>query len=90
MAWTNRRRVKRSYKGEWPKLRLMILDRDGRICGICHLPGADQVDHKDPLGSDDPSNLRAAHKTCNLSKAGREDTPRLSRKRAAEPHPGMI
>lgn len=48
-----------------------MLRRDQGICGICGKPGADHVDHIVAVvngGTDDPSNLRAAHGACNLSK----------------------
>jgi 5-methylcytosine-specific restriction endonuclease McrA len=41
---------------------------------ICGQPGADTVDHITPIsagGTDDPANLSAAHKRCNLAKGAR-------------------
>ena len=41
------------------------------ICHICGLPGADTRDHVIPLnagGSNDPSNIKPAHRACNSSK----------------------
>lgn len=48
--------------------RARVLARDGYVCHLCGLPGADSVDHIIPRsrgGSDDESNLRAAHAVCN-------------------------
>lgn len=55
----------------WRKTRAHILRRDNGICWICGTPGADSVDHKIPRahgGSEDPTNLAAAHLACNLRK----------------------
>lgn len=61
------------------RIRAAIHARDaGRPCSICGqpiMPGeAVHVDHVRALargGSDDPSNLRTAHKRCNLSKGAK-------------------
>ena len=59
--------------GKWKKLRLQILDRDGRQCQ-CGQP-ADTVDHIIPRvkGGDmwASDNLQAMCKSCNSSKGGR-------------------
>jgi len=60
------------YSGKWPKIRLLILARDGYRCQI-RGPGctdvADDVDHiSDPL-SMDLANLRASCAHCNRSRA---------------------
>jgi len=57
----------------WRKTRTLILQRDHGICHLCHQPGADSVDHITPLaagGTDDPTNLAAAHQSCNSQKGG--------------------
>jgi len=60
--------------GKWKKLRLTILDRDGRQCSVCHKPG-DTVDHIIPRvqGGDmwASDNLQVLCKSCNSSKGGR-------------------
>jgi 5-methylcytosine-specific restriction endonuclease McrA len=59
----------------WRRLRLLILERDRGICGICGQPGATTVDHVRPRsqgGTNHPGNLRAAHARCNY---GRGDRP---------------
>ena len=54
----------------WKKLRLRILNRDGRECYWCGME-ANTVDHIVPVakgGTDDPENLVAACRKCNFSK----------------------
>lgn len=55
----------------WRKVRARVLARSD-ICGICHKPGADSVDHVVPisLGGSllDIRNLRPAHLECNSSR----------------------
>lgn len=58
----------------WNPVRQTILERDHGICHICRKPGATVVDHIIPRargGSNDPSNLAAAHAACNLTKGRR-------------------
>jgi 5-methylcytosine-specific restriction endonuclease McrA len=52
----------------YQRKRERILARDGYICWLCGLPGADSVDHVTPRvrgGDDSDENLRAAHGRCN-------------------------
>lgn len=94
MTWTGDPRTSTS---QWKKLRLRILERDGRICGICGKPGADTVDHIIPYGSggsDHPSNLRAIHDDpCHRFKTAAEGvaarTKKYNRARPAARHPGL-
>lgn len=63
-----------------PELRTSIAKRDGMICGIC---GDDieslsdlHIDHVRPVslgGGNNPSNLRAAHASCNVRRGNRVD-----------------
>jgi 5-methylcytosine-specific restriction endonuclease McrA len=66
----------RTSTAAWQRLRDQILERDGRICYVCHKPGADTVDHINPVwkgGTDDPANLGAIHdKPCHRAKTARE------------------
>ena len=66
--------TQRGYDAAWRALRPAILARDGYVCQLCGLPGADSVDHIIPMaqGGDrlDPSNLRAAHRSCNSAAGG--------------------
>lgn len=67
------------YDHNWRKVRLVILDRDGRRCQIRSKKCtgvATQVDHIVPILAGgarlDPSNLRAACKPCNVGRANTE------------------
>lgn len=49
------------------------------VCWLCGEPGSDTVDHVVPWskgGSDAPSNLRPAHRSCNSARGTREPTKR--------------
>lgn len=59
--------------------RAFVLDRDQRICWLCGLTGADTVDHVTPKvhgGSDEVTNLKAAHASCNFGR--RDRAPRVA------------
>jgi 5-methylcytosine-specific restriction protein A len=64
--------TKPQYAGNWPAIRLFVLERDGYRCQIRgpHCEGtASHADHIVAVahgGSAHPSNLRAACPTCNL------------------------
>lgn len=84
---------------DWPKIRSRVLKRDGRICHICHQPGADGVDHVIPGDDHSEANLRAVHhntppychRTKSSSEGGRAaQAKRIPRKRPQERHPGLI
>jgi 5-methylcytosine-specific restriction protein A len=67
-------RHERGYGNEWMLLSRSVIQRDGGICYLCGLPGADTADHVVPKadgGPDDPSNLAAAHRSCNSAKGKR-------------------
>ena len=64
-----------------PKLRLKLYERDGWMCHLCDKPVdkeahfnddlAPSLDHLKPRskgGSDEPSNLRTAHRVCNSTR----------------------
>jgi 5-methylcytosine-specific restriction protein A len=67
----------------WRQLRAAVLVRDAYQCWLCGLDGADSVDHVIPRthgGTDDPTNLRAAHSRCNSSRGESvPDVPATSR-----------
>ena len=72
-----------AYRGPWLVLRKLVLARDNYVCQL-RLPGcktkATQVDHiiglaQAPERRWDPTNLRAACKSCNVAK-GNQDNPR--------------
>jgi 5-methylcytosine-specific restriction endonuclease McrA len=50
------------------RLRVVVLARDGGVCGICGRAGADTLDYIVPLahgGQQTLENGRAAHRSCN-------------------------
>jgi 5-methylcytosine-specific restriction endonuclease McrA len=52
----------------WRQLVAQIVARDRAICWLCGKPGATSADHVRRVvdgGTDEPSNLRAAHVLCN-------------------------
>lgn len=80
----NRLRRQRGWRVEVRRW-LRIGDRDGWVCHLCGCgvlltaggPSAPTVDHVIPLargGSDDDSNVRLAHKSCNSRKRDRMPT----------------
>jgi 5-methylcytosine-specific restriction enzyme A len=85
---------------DWHARRARVLRRDGRICHVCKLPGADQVDHVKPGDAHDEANLAAIHKhPCHARKSAREggtasagarSARAAARKRPPEAHPGLI
>ena len=92
MAWNTSTRKAR-LPSNWPTLRRMILERDGGICHVCWLPGADQVDHIVPGDDHRPVNLAAIHNhPCHARKSAQEGGRANGRKwrRPASPHPGLL
>ncbi len=85
---------------EWHAQRQRVLRDGGRICHVCGLPGADQVDHIRPGDDHSDANLAPIHKEpCHREKSSREGGQALgrvrkqiaaSRKRPAERHPGEL
>lgn len=69
-----------------PSERAQILCRDGRVCHVCHKPGADQVDHLTPLaegGEHLLSNAGAIHgKPCHERKSREEAERGYARRQA--------
>ena len=62
------------YGRSWARVRRAVLARDGYRCHICGLPGADSVDHLDPVATHGPAipplnRLAAAHVGCNSRRA---------------------
>ena len=66
------------------RARIMYAHRG--VCHVCHLPGADQIDHITPLawgGADDESNLAPIHaEPCHKAKTARESAEGRRRNRA--------
>ena len=85
-------RSKRQLPKGWKATVAYVVWRDGGICHLCGLPGADTADHIEPYskgGTDDLWNLRAAHKLCNRRRGNHaisKPTPRGSRFDASAPH----
>jgi 5-methylcytosine-specific restriction protein A len=82
----------------WPTIRANILRRDNHRCTLiinghrCTSP-ATEVDHRDRLAGDHPSNLRSLCTTHHAAKTSQEgNTTRWEHRmtRPAEQHPGMI
>jgi len=68
-AWSERGGSTRATR-----LRRIVLTRDGGVCWICGRPGATTVDHVIPRaygGTDELTNLRAAHAHCNYARRQR-------------------
>lgn len=56
------------------RIRSYVLRRDRGVCWLCGGTGATTVDHIVPQslgGTDDPSNLAAAHAGCNFARGNR-------------------
>lgn len=62
-----------------PKLRQLVIDRDGYVCGICGGevdPDDVHIDHIRPVrhgGQDVEGNLRVTHSLCNMRRGARVD-----------------
>jgi 5-methylcytosine-specific restriction endonuclease McrA len=70
------------------ELHRRILKRDEYVCYVCHLTGADNVDHIIPIelggARTDPANLAAIHEDpCHIDKTKREAAERRARRAAA-------
>lgn len=78
-AWKNRPKANQgAYGGDWPRIRLEVLRRDGFQCQLrfsgC-LQKASEVDHIRGVsenGSNEPSNCRAACSRCHATRTGRQ------------------
>lgn len=72
---TRRDKVKLSGSAEQKRARY-ILQKHDTICHVCENPGADQVDHVEPLaegGADHEDNLRPIHREpCHREKTAEE------------------
>jgi 5-methylcytosine-specific restriction endonuclease McrA len=68
------------------RLNRLVIHRDHGICWLCGLPGADTVDHIVGLadgGTNQLDNLRAAHLSCNCSRAAHRTNAIRRAERAA-------
>lgn len=72
---------------EWAALSRRVLERDDRVCYVCHLTGADTVDHvlavSEGGARKDESNLAAIHsEPCHADKTRAEAARGAARRRA--------
>lgn len=90
MTWKGERKSR--LPKEWRKIRLYILERDNRVCYICGMPGADQVDHMIAGDNHSETNLAAIHDDpCHRLKSAREGhAARPKKTRPREQHPGYL
>jgi 5-methylcytosine-specific restriction protein A len=72
--------AERGYKGEWPRTRKRILERDHYLCRYCQnvdrLTEATLVDHVRPKscnGTDDDANLASCCRDCHAEKTIKHD-----------------
>lgn len=75
-AWQDRP-TNRPKRSGWSQQRRArgILALHSRVCHICGLAGATEVDHVIPLsqgGADEPDNLRPIHTDCHRQKTAEE------------------
>jgi len=83
---------------DWAKRKAAVRARDGDICYLCGLPGADTIDHKVPGDNHELWNLAPVHDRnpphCHRRKSSAEGhaAQRLIRAKGrmpVEPHPGL-
>jgi len=81
---------------DWPRIRQRVLKRDGYRCRL-QLPGclgrATEVHHVGSPDDHGDANLASGCKPCHATETGRANARRLfraPRRRAPEPHPGMV
>lgn len=88
--WNNSGMTRAAYNGQWQRVRVDVLERDGWRCQLCgkpidrnarpRSPMSASVDHIVELqhGGDwwDPANLRASHLVCNQRRNGKPERPR--------------
>jgi len=93
--WNTSDRVKR-LPGNWGTIRKQILARDS-TCQICHIRPATVVDHIVPKADrHEPEDLQGVCDPCHRQKTAREAaaaraaSPRPTRKRPDEGHPGLL
>lgn len=66
----------RGYGAAWQRLRLQAFKVWGRTCWRCGLPGADTVDHLDPISTHGAAlphitRVRPAHQSCNSARGNK-------------------
>jgi HNH endonuclease len=76
--------------GEWEKLRMQVLTRDGFICVYCEETGSVECDHVVPVSRGGPSTLEnvfTACKRCNLEKGTKDVASWLASNTRLDPPP---
>ncbi|MEU1761283.1 hypothetical protein [Micromonospora sp. NPDC005652] len=80
---------------DWDERRAAVFARDGDICHVCFLPGANQVDHLVPGNDHRLENLAPIHgwdtpQRCHAFKTSREgNAAKPPLRRPPERHPGI-
>lgn len=73
--WEKRRgKTTERFGSGWESISKQVIKRDRGICHLCGQPRADTADHIVPRskgGDNHPSNLRAAHRSCNSARGNR-------------------
>lgn len=80
---------------DWDERRAAVFQRDGDICHVCRLPGADEVDHVIPGDDHRLTNLAPIHswrtpQRCHAFKTSAEgNAAKPPLRRPPERHPGL-
>lgn len=83
---------RRPLPADWPTRRRRVMRRDRGVCHWCGNPGADEVDHVDPNGGHELTNLAPIHCIpCHQDKTITERPLRRyhTQTRPPDPHPGL-
>jgi 5-methylcytosine-specific restriction endonuclease McrA len=99
MVW--QRDSNRIVPGDWATRKARVLQRDARVCHVCHHAGADQVDHIINVahgGTHELSNLAPIHgdrcptcaEACHKAKTAREAADGRRQQRAKAKHPVLV
>lgn len=94
-GWTGSQRVYR-LPPDWRQRCVAVRRRDGDVCWVCGLSGADAIDHKVRGDDHSLSNLAPIHQDvppyCHRRKSSAEGNAarwRVPERRSVERHPGL-